>query len=386
MGSFDNYSNYDATGNPQSVVFGSNKPILETELNELQQIQDSRLTQALREYVGTMYPLNALTIKAKGNSEGVTEDYVFNLQAPLNVIVSLGGIIYTITISSTLNNTFDNLGIKSLADARKCQLLLTYRTRFITSSDDLYAQGFRGLYGSDGELKVGGTKITNSIKDKRIGVETTRRVVLEYILVIGNCVDFVTSSLYASFVDTPNTISTGVSELGDVRKSTADTTKDTYFFEANFPWLRPNGIEEVIEAPSYGGIGRIKYTKDNLWSKKTVILKKVDFKYYAGSEVVSAICSASISLKDLGIDANDVVLCDFTYKVGSNYISSYAPLHVKKSKPLVDFVDISPDMPEDLADAQNMVRFLAYNKGDGSVYAHDFSVMMVLTLAYKNNN
>ena len=48
---FDKFSNYDKRSSFQQVRFGHDKPILETELNEIQQIQDNMRTEVVRRHI-----------------------------------------------------------------------------------------------------------------------------------------------------------------------------------------------------------------------------------------------------------------------------------------------------------------------------------------------
>lgn len=52
MGNFDHRSNYTKNAGITSVVFGSNSPVLEVELNELQQIQQKRLSDFFSAFIG----------------------------------------------------------------------------------------------------------------------------------------------------------------------------------------------------------------------------------------------------------------------------------------------------------------------------------------------
>ena len=59
MAGFDKYSNYNENTSFSSVVFGAEKPVLEVELNEMQQILNAKISR-LCEILGVgFYPLSA---------------------------------------------------------------------------------------------------------------------------------------------------------------------------------------------------------------------------------------------------------------------------------------------------------------------------------------
>lgn len=62
MSNFDHRSNYTRNAGINSVVFGSETPILEVELNEMQEIQDKRFTDFFDGFIGdSISSLNAIT-------------------------------------------------------------------------------------------------------------------------------------------------------------------------------------------------------------------------------------------------------------------------------------------------------------------------------------
>lgn len=64
MSSFDKYTNYDKGVGVSGVIFGADKPVLEVEMNELQEIQNYKLSNALRKFIG-----NGVSDKSKINYE-----------------------------------------------------------------------------------------------------------------------------------------------------------------------------------------------------------------------------------------------------------------------------------------------------------------------------
>lgn len=58
MSSFDKYSNYTENTGFSSIIFGSEKPVLEVELNELQQIIDTKISRLFRLFGTCVVPLS----------------------------------------------------------------------------------------------------------------------------------------------------------------------------------------------------------------------------------------------------------------------------------------------------------------------------------------
>ena len=52
MASFDKYTNYKDNAGVSSVVFGAEKPLLEVEMNEVQEIQKTMLRRAIKNILG----------------------------------------------------------------------------------------------------------------------------------------------------------------------------------------------------------------------------------------------------------------------------------------------------------------------------------------------
>ena len=65
MASFDKYTNFNETAGVSGVVFGADKPVLEVEMNEMQEVQKSRLNRAMRRLFG-----NGITDKKKITFDG----------------------------------------------------------------------------------------------------------------------------------------------------------------------------------------------------------------------------------------------------------------------------------------------------------------------------
>ena len=54
MASFDKYSNYNENTSHSSIIFGADKPVLEVELNEMQQIINTKLSRIITALLGTL--------------------------------------------------------------------------------------------------------------------------------------------------------------------------------------------------------------------------------------------------------------------------------------------------------------------------------------------
>lgn len=61
MTSFDKYSNYAENTAHSSIVFGADKPVLEVELNELQQIINTKLSRIITAILESMVEAETIT-------------------------------------------------------------------------------------------------------------------------------------------------------------------------------------------------------------------------------------------------------------------------------------------------------------------------------------
>lgn len=155
MGSFDKYSNYTESTPYTSVIFGSNKPVLETELNEMQQIMDSKLAKALRVILGKTSSITPLS--ADSITTGVREDGTYYVTVKDCIIVANNGwIVYV-----------DNTTVNVDATNRRVFFALTEKTLNYNSTVKQYGD----------EL---GEDAQNMIKDERFPTETTRRKIITY--------------------------------------------------------------------------------------------------------------------------------------------------------------------------------------------------------------
>lgn len=151
MSGFDKYSNYDDKFSFSSVVFGSDKPILEVEMNELQQIIHSKISKILRcigNKVLFLEPPTVSNFKVTFPSMLVLEENGGNVVEVKNVSVEY----------STTNK----------------EIYLEIEEKDVDYTSELHHYG-----NSQGDI------VTNPIKDDRFPMETSRRKCLVYTLVAG---------------------------------------------------------------------------------------------------------------------------------------------------------------------------------------------------------
>ena len=148
MASFDKYSNYKDNAGVSGVVFGAEKPLLEVELNEMQEVQKTMLRRAIKNILGdgitdiskVVYEGGALKIK-EGCSLAV-DGYLVQCTG-LSISASAGETVYLQVWEDTA-----------------------------TYGDTLKTEG----------NQQSSSAVTNFIKDNRSQAETTRRKVVKYTL------------------------------------------------------------------------------------------------------------------------------------------------------------------------------------------------------------
>lgn len=145
MASFDKYSNYKDNAGVSGVVFGAEKPILEVEMNEVQEVQKSMLRKAIKNLMG----------------DGITD---------LSKIVYEGG---AVKVKEGCALAVDGYMIESTG------LSLT------ASSGTVYLQVWEETATYSDTLKEEGNQqdsatVANWFKDNRSDAETSRRKVVKY--------------------------------------------------------------------------------------------------------------------------------------------------------------------------------------------------------------
>ena len=154
--SFDKHSNFNKQANFTEVKFGENKPVLEVELNEMQQIQNEARADIVRDSI----PSGFITLG------GIDYDYCKNNSNQIKLksesIAYVNG--YRITIPA---NTIIEIGESD--KVREDLVFLEVWKEVVTDTNELKEYG-----GEDNEV------INNPIKDSRYPVATSQRVQLKY--------------------------------------------------------------------------------------------------------------------------------------------------------------------------------------------------------------
>ena len=154
--SFEKHSNFNKLANFSEVKFGENKPVLEVELNEMQQIQNEARADIIRD---TM-PSGFVTLG------DIDYDYCANndnqIKLKTESIAYVNG--YRITIPK---DTIIEIG--EADKVREDAVFLEVWKEEVTSESTLTNQGGEGQ-----------AQITNHIKDSRYPVETSHRIALKW--------------------------------------------------------------------------------------------------------------------------------------------------------------------------------------------------------------
>lgn len=158
MASFDRDSNFNAEANFTGVKFGESKPVLETELNELQEIQNEARAEIVRDSI----PSGFITLGE------LDYDYMLNnencVKLKTDSVAYVNG--YKIKIPK---DTIIDIGKAPEKDAREDLLFLEVWKEEVTKDHILTKNG------GDGQ-----PQITNNIKDTRYPIETSRRYALRW--------------------------------------------------------------------------------------------------------------------------------------------------------------------------------------------------------------
>lgn len=154
--SFEKHSNFNKLANFSEVKFGENKPVLEVELNEMQQIQNEARADIIRD---TM-PSGFVTLGDIDYEYCANNDNQIKLKT--ESIAYVNG--YRITIPK---DTIIEIG--EADKVREDLVFLEVWKEEVTSDSTLTNQGGEGQ-----------KEITNSIKDSRYPVETSHRIALKW--------------------------------------------------------------------------------------------------------------------------------------------------------------------------------------------------------------
>lgn len=169
MASFDRNSNFNAEANFTGVKFGEAKPVLETELNELQEIQNEARAEIIRDSIPSGFvQLGELDYDYMLNNENC-------VKLKSDSVAYVNG--YKIKIPK---DTIINIGKAPEKDAREDLVFLEVWKEEVNKDTILTKNGGEGQ-----------AQITNAIKDDRYPVETSRRYALKWRLRHVANVDFI---------------------------------------------------------------------------------------------------------------------------------------------------------------------------------------------------
>lgn len=149
MPDFTHESNYSEETSFSQIVFGSSAPVLETEMNELQEIIRTKF-----KYLSQLFGFNSGVIY--GGSVSLSE----NIVTVSNCYVFSGSGLFAYINSASVEVSQEN-----------CNVYVTLTENTITGNDTIKSYG-----------NTEGSIITNPIYDSRLGVETSRRKVITYTL------------------------------------------------------------------------------------------------------------------------------------------------------------------------------------------------------------
>ena len=186
MENFEKFSNYDKRSSYQQVRFGHDKPILETELNEMQQIQDNMRTEVVRRHIFSGF---TELVKKEFTGEPIIYNPTENGLTLENkiAIAPFKANILGYTLNGEGNFTYDKHDNYILVD-------LGESAKDSEKDSLVYLEvWFEVVKGTDSALKYGyinGDTIGTPAKDSRVGDETTRRLSMLWTVRVANEVDF----------------------------------------------------------------------------------------------------------------------------------------------------------------------------------------------------
>lgn len=160
MASFDKYSNYSENMGFSSIVFGSEKPVLEVELNEMQQIINSKFSRLFKMLGTCVVPISDEPFVVENISS--TES---NLNIPELIVLEDSGYSFYVkplTISLDLDSPYVYFKVEEVT---------------LDFNSTINEYGYEN-----------GAIISNSIKDVRSPMETTKRKAIRYSILIGSSI------------------------------------------------------------------------------------------------------------------------------------------------------------------------------------------------------
>lgn len=185
--SFKKYSNYSEKSSFSGLVIGAEKPVLEVEFNEIQQVMDTKLSRIAQLIGNIVMTVEGGSISFDGDTKALTVK---------NCIAVAGN--FTVFIPSAVITLEEDTPVA----------YLRLEEKFVRGTDTLYEYG-------DLNTK---TEMENPIIDQRVGVETSRRRVVECTLACASVLPATTDPQMCRFV-----------QVGLMTK-----TEDTYTFAQSF--------------------------------------------------------------------------------------------------------------------------------------------------------
>lgn len=151
MANFDKYTNYNNKAGVTGVVFGANAPVLEVELNELQEIQSKKIRDIVTNLFGNQCVAreDKLSYNTDTHILEFYDGYVFICDG---YVVSCGQMSFEVP------------------NGELVQVYIRFWEDTVSSNEELRELGYQ----------QSNTIIPNYFKDSRFNVETSRRKVLKY--------------------------------------------------------------------------------------------------------------------------------------------------------------------------------------------------------------
>ena len=157
MSDFNKYSNYNENSSHSSVVFGAESPLLEVELNELQQIINTKLSRIINSIGSCVIPVEEDSI--------TFDDSTKTLSITNSIIIEDSGLTAYVKSSSIVISGANSVAYFEMKEVEA--------TRYSTLKE----------YGN-----TAGEEVENTIKDNRTLSETSRRKVVTYTLMCGSSI------------------------------------------------------------------------------------------------------------------------------------------------------------------------------------------------------
>lgn len=190
---FKYHSNFNETTSFQSVKFGYDRPILETELNELQQLQDNARQSLARRLTPSGF---IELVQKEFTGDSILYNPVSNMVTKLNHIALAPSRVLINGMEANLSgnfsyNGYDNYVLVDLGEAptsgtRTDLVYLEVWQEVLTADDSILKYGY-----------ANGNVVSNTMIDPRVNNETSRRIALKWNIKVAKNVNF--KSFYNGF-------------------------------------------------------------------------------------------------------------------------------------------------------------------------------------------